>query len=121
MTIAANPGTAPPVGELLRRWRERRRLSQLELSSRAAVSTRHLSFVETGRSRPTPQMILRVSDELEVPLRERIDLLLAAGFAPAYPQHGLQAPELALVLAALRDVLAAHEPCPALVLDRHWD
>ena len=84
-----------PVGLLLREWRERRRLSQLELSSRAEISTRHLSFVETGRSRPTPEMILKLTDHLEVPLRERNQLLLAGGYAPAYPEHGLDAPELA--------------------------
>ncbi|GAB2457667.1 helix-turn-helix domain-containing protein [Jatrophihabitans fulvus] len=110
-----------PVGELLRHWRERRRLSQLELSSRAEVSTRHLSFVETGRSRPTPQMILRLSDHLEVPLRERNELLLAGGYAPAYPQHRLDAPELARVRDALRLVLTGHEPYPALVINRWWE
>ncbi|AEA24944.1 helix-turn-helix domain-containing protein [Pseudonocardia benzenivorans] len=110
-----------PVGALLREWRERRRLSQLELSNRTAVSTRHLSWIETGRSRPTAQMILRLADDLEVPLRERNAMLLAAGFAPAYPQHGLDDPELADVRDALRAVLAAHLPHPALLLDRHWD
>jgi transcriptional regulator with XRE-family HTH domain len=119
MSIATTPPR--PVGQLLRGWRERRRLSQLELSSRAEISTRHLSFVETGRSRPTPQMILRLSDHLDVPLRGRNDLLLAAGFAPAYPSNGLDAPELAAVREALSRVLAAHEPFPALVVDRHWD
>src|SRR5438093_9393605 len=99
-----------PVGPLLREWRERRRLSQLELSSRAEVSTRHLSFVETGRSRPTPEMIMKLTDHLEVPLRERNQLLLAGGYAPAFPEHGLDAPQLASVRAALKQVLAAHEP-----------
>jgi transcriptional regulator with XRE-family HTH domain len=109
-----------PVGELLRDWRERRRLSQLELSIRAEISTRHLSFVETGRSRPTPEMILKLTEHLDVPLRERNQLLLAGGYAPAYPQHGLDAPELASVREALRLVLAGHEPFPALVIDRWW-
>ena len=109
-----------PVGQLLRDWRERRRLSQLELSIRADISTRHLSFVETGRSRPTPQMIVRLTEQLDVPLRERNQLLLAGGYAPAYPHHGLDAPELANVRAALRLVLAGHQPYPALVLDRWW-
>src|SRR5689334_11129642 len=118
MTVAHVPPR--PVGELLREWRERRRLSQLELSSRAGVSTRHLSFVETGRSRTTPEMIVRLSDELEIPLRARNDLLLAAGFAPSYPRPGLDDPALAQVRAALRHVLAGHEPYPALVVDRHW-
>src|SRR5260370_4357427 len=81
-----------PVGELLREWRERRRLSQLDLAIQADISARHLSFVETGRSRPTPAMILRLTDQLQVPLRERNVLLLAGGFAPASPQHGVHGP-----------------------------
>ena len=101
---------------MLREWRERRRLSQLELASQADVSTRHLSFVETGRSQPTPEMILRLTEHLEVPLRERNQLLLAGGYAPAYPQHDLAEPELASVRDALRRVLAGHEPYPAVVL-----
>lgn len=114
------PATTRPVGLLLREWRERRRLSQLELSSRAEVSARHLSFVETGRSRPTGEMILRLSEWLDVPLRERNALLLAGGYAPAYPQHDLDDTELAPVRAALRHLLAGHEPYPALVVDRRW-
>jgi transcriptional regulator with XRE-family HTH domain len=110
-----------PVGELLREWRERRRLSQLDLSIQAEISTRHLSFVETGRSRPTPDMILRLTEQLEVPLRERNMLLLAGGYAPAYPQHGLEEPELASVSAALRQVLTGHEPYPAVVVNRWWE
>jgi transcriptional regulator with XRE-family HTH domain len=110
-----------PVGELLREWRERRRLSQLDLSIQADISTRHLSFVETGRSRPTPEMILRLTEQLEVPLRERNTLLLAGGYAPAYPQHGFDEPELDSVRAALRQVLAGHEPYPAVVLNRWWE
>jgi transcriptional regulator with XRE-family HTH domain len=112
---------ARPVGQLLRDWRERRRLSQLELSIQAAISTRHLSFVETGRSRPTPEMIVKLTEHLDVPLRERNQLLLAGGYAPAYPQHGLDAPELAGVRAALRQVLSGHEPNPAVVINRWWD
>jgi len=118
MTLAAAP--APAVGSLLREWRERRRLSQLELSNRADISTRHLSFVETGRSRPTPEMIIRLTEQLEVPLRERNQLLLAGGYAPAYPQRGLDAPELASVRDALKLVLTAHQPHPALIIDRWW-
>ena len=118
MTTAA---PSRPVGQLLREWRERRRLSQLELSIQAEISTRHLSFVETGRSRPTPEMILKLTEHLEVPLRERNQLLLAGGYAPAYPQHGLDAPELATVRAALRQVLRGHEPYPALVINRWWE
>src|SRR4051812_41140693 len=93
--------TSPPVGALLREWRERRRLSQLELAIQADVSTRHLSFVETGRSRPTPEMIVRLTEHLDVPLRERNQVLLAGGYAPAYPQYGLDDPELAAVRTAL--------------------
>src|SRR6266568_6286901 len=112
---------ARPVGQLLREWRERRRLSQLELSIQAAISTRHLSFVETGRSRPTPEMILKLTEQLEVPLRERNQLLLAGGYAPAYPHHGLDAPELASIRDALRIVLAGHAPYPAVVINRYWE
>jgi transcriptional regulator with XRE-family HTH domain len=108
------------VGRLLRRWRDGRRLSQLELSARAGVSARHLSFLETGRSRPTREMILRLADELDVPLRARNELLLAGGFAPGYAETAVSGTRLAAVLAALRDVLVAHEPYPALLVDRHW-
>lgn len=105
---------------LLRQWRGNRRLSQLQLSAQAGVSARHLSFVETGRSQPTREMILRLAEELGVPLRARNTLLLAGGFAPAYPESALDGPQLGTVLAALRDVLAGHEPYPALLVDRHW-
>jgi transcriptional regulator with XRE-family HTH domain len=111
----------PAVGELLREWRERRRLSQLDLAIQTDISARHLSFVETGRSRPTAAMILRLTEQLAVPLRERNVLLLAGGYAPAYPQHTMDAPELDSIRAALRQVLAAHEPYPAVVVDRWWD
>ncbi len=115
--------TAPerPVGELLRGWRERRRLSQLELSLRVDVSTRHLSYIENGRARPSPEMILRLTEHMEVPLRERNEVLLAGGYAPAYPQRGLDAPALARVSDALRLVLDGHLPFPALVLNRWWE
>ncbi|MHA3702573.1 helix-turn-helix domain-containing protein [Jatrophihabitans sp. YIM 134969] len=115
--------TAPerPVGELLRGWRERRRLSQLELALRVDVSTRHLSYVENGRARPSSEMILRLTEHLEVPLRERNEVLLAGGYAPAYPQRALDAPALARVSDALRRVLDAHLPYPALVLNRWWE
>ncbi len=105
---------------LLREWRGSRRLSQLALAGQAGVSTRHLSFVETGRARPTREMILRLAEELAVPLRARNALLLAGGFAPAYPEGDLRGPGLAAVLASLRDVLAGHEPYPAILIDRHW-
>ncbi|TQS42511.1 helix-turn-helix domain-containing protein [Cryptosporangium phraense] len=113
--------TEPAVGQLLREWRERRRLSQLELSSQAAISTRHLSFVETGRSRPTPEMLMKITEHLDVPLRERNQILLAGGYAPRYPQHGLDEPELANVRAALRAVLTGHEPHPAVLINRWWE
>ncbi|GAA3336595.1 helix-turn-helix transcriptional regulator [Amorphoplanes nipponensis] len=105
---------------LLRGWRGNRRLSQLQLAGRAGVSARHLSFVETGRARPTREMILRLAEELAVPLRARNALLLAGGFAPAYPEGDLRGPGLAAVLASLRAVLAGHEPYPAVLIDRHW-
>jgi transcriptional regulator with XRE-family HTH domain len=110
-----------PVGELLRRWREHRRLSQLELSIQADISTRHLSFVETGRSVPSRDMVLHLADELELPLRERNHLLLAAGYAPVYTETPLDAPRMSAVRAAVRQVLAAHEPYPAVVVDRRWN
>jgi transcriptional regulator with XRE-family HTH domain len=110
-----------PVGEQLRAWRVRRRLSQLDLAIEADVSTRHLSFVETGRSKPTSQMILRLSEHLDVPLRDRNELLLAGGYAPAYPAGGLDGPELASIRETLRRLLAGHEPNPALVVDQHWN
>jgi transcriptional regulator with XRE-family HTH domain len=110
-----------PVGELLRLWRERRRLSQLELSNQAAVSTRHLSFVETSRATPSRQMVLHLAEQLDVPLRERNQLLLAAGYAPVYPQHPIDSPRMASVQTAVRQLLTGHEPYPALVMDRWWN
>jgi transcriptional regulator with XRE-family HTH domain len=115
------PPRPRPVGELLRQWRERRHLSQLELALLADTSSRHLSFVETGRSRPGRDLLLRLAERLEVPLRERNHLLLAGGYAPAFGQTALDAPEMAGVLAALRQVLAGHEPYPAVVVDRAWN
>jgi transcriptional regulator with XRE-family HTH domain len=114
---------SPPqaVGELLREWRERRRLTQLELALQAEVSTRHLSFVETGRAMPSREMIVHLAEQLEIPLRERNQLLLAGGYAPVYAQAGLDSPELSSVRAAVRDVLSAHEPNPAIVVDSHWN
>ncbi len=114
-------GAGQPVGRLLRRWREERRLSQLELSSRAGVSTRHLSFVETGRSQPSRDMVLHLADQLDVPLRDRNQLLLTAGYAPVYPQTPLESPHMAQVRAAISQVLAGHEPYPAIVVDREWN
>jgi len=110
-----------PVGYLLREWRTRRRLSQLDLALQAEISTRHLSFVETGRARPTSEMILRLAEHLDLPLRERNRLLLAGGYAPVYPEHELGSPELDAVRAALRQVITGHEPYPAVVVDRGWN
>src|SRR3954466_7688768 len=108
------------VGTLLREWRTTRRLSQLELSSVTGVSARHLSFVETGRSRPTREMILRLASRLDVPLRGQNELLLAGGAAPGWGQTGLRDAPLADVLSSLRDVLTGHDPYPAVLVDRHW-
>jgi len=109
------------AGDLIREWRQRRRLSQLDLAIAANVSSRHLSFVETGRSRPTSEMILHLAEHLEVPLRDRNALLLAGGYAPAYPERTLAAPELQAVTSALKRVLAGHEPYPAAVVNRWWE
>jgi transcriptional regulator with XRE-family HTH domain len=108
------------VGTLIREWRQRRRLSQLDLALEAGVSTRHLSFVETGRSKPSAEMVLLLAERLEVPLRERNQLLLAAGYAPRYGELDLDDPELAPVKRALEIVLAGHDPYPAAVVDRQW-
>ncbi|MGH3563071.1 MAG: helix-turn-helix domain-containing protein [Mycobacterium sp.] len=113
--------SARQVGPLLREWRQRQRLSQLELALDAGVSTRHLSFVETGRSKPGRDMLLRVSERLEIPFRERNRLLLAAGHAPAFPEHSLGAPELTSFREALKRILASHEPYPAIIFDRRWN
>ncbi|MFG2949884.1 helix-turn-helix domain-containing protein [Streptomyces adustus] len=118
MSIAAE---VPPVGALLRTWRERRRFSQQELSNRSRVSTRHLSRVETGKAHPTPEMLMHLSDNLEVPLRDRNQLLLAAGYAPRYQDHQLDDASIAVVMDGLRRLLDAHLPYPALLLDDHWD
>lgn len=109
------------VGDLLREWRRRRRMSQLDLSLEAGISSRHLSFVETGRSRPSRGLLLHLADQLDVPLRERNALLLAAGFAPLYPEHSLDADALGPVRDAIDEVLAGHEPFPAVVVDGRWD
>jgi transcriptional regulator with XRE-family HTH domain len=109
------------AGDLIREWRQRRRLSQLDLAIAANVSSRHLSFVETGRSRPTSEMILHLAEHLDVPLRDRNALLLAGGYAPAYPERTLAAPELQAVKNALKRVLAGHEPFPAAVVNRWWE
>lgn len=109
------------VGDLLRHWRQRRHVSQLDLALRAGVSARHVSFVETGRSRPTSSMILRLCDELDVPLREQNRVLLAGGFAPAHPELRLADSPMAQINGAIEAILAAHLPYPALVIDQGWD
>ena len=118
MTAVATPVR---VGDLLRGWRQRRRLSQLDLSVEAEVSARHLSFVETGRARPSRELVLHLAEHLDVPLRERNTLLLAAGYAPAHPRTSLDAPEMAPVRGALDAILAGHEPYPAVIVDHRWD
>ena len=107
-------------GPLLRRWRNQRRLSQQDLAAEAAISTRHLSCLETQRAAPSREMVLRLSEPLNLPLRERNQLLLAAGFAPHYPQRPLSTPDLSVARQAVSLVLQGHEPYPALAVDRHW-
>lgn len=111
---------APSVGPLLQEWRKRRRLSQLALASEAEISQRHLSFVESGRAVPSRAMILRLSEALSVPLRERNVLLAAAGFAPVYGERELDSPDLEPARQAVELILAGHEPYPALAIDPHW-
>jgi transcriptional regulator with XRE-family HTH domain len=110
-----------PAGTLLRSWRRRRNRTQLDLAHRAGVSPRHVSFIETGRSRPTSEMILRLCDDLAVPLREQNRILLAGGFAPAHPEHALADRSMREVNAAIEATLAAQMPYPALVIDQGWD
>jgi transcriptional regulator with XRE-family HTH domain len=110
-----------PVGELLRDWRQRRRLSQLDLALEADVSARHVSFLETGRSHPSREMLLRLADQLDLSLRDRNTLLVAGGYAPIFPERALDDPELRAARAAIDLVLAGHEPYPALAIDRHWN
>jgi transcriptional regulator with XRE-family HTH domain len=113
--------TASPVGALIKQWRERRRMSQLSLALEAEISTRHLSFLETGRAQPSREMLLLLARTLEVPLRGRNELLIAAGYAPIYHETALDAPELAQARRALDFMLRQQEPNPAMVLDRHWN
>jgi transcriptional regulator with XRE-family HTH domain len=109
-----------PVGGLIRQWRQRRRLSQLDLASDAGISTRHLSFVETGRAQPSREMLLHLSEQLDVPVRERNVLLVAAGYAPIFPERPLEHPALAAARAAVDLVLERQKPYPAFAVDRHW-
>ncbi|WP_321955807.1 helix-turn-helix transcriptional regulator [Paraburkholderia bannensis] len=109
------------VGELLREWRVRRRMSQLLLATEAEISTRHLSFVESGRATPSREMVMHLAESLDVPLRERNALLVAAGYAPLYRERALDDPQLAAAREAVELVLRGHEPYPALAVDRHWN
>ncbi|RYF14929.1 MAG: XRE family transcriptional regulator [Comamonadaceae bacterium] len=115
------PPTARTFGEHLRSWRQRRRMSQLDLAGEAEISTRHLSFVETGRSAPSREMVLRLAERLDVPLRERNAMLVAAGYAPMYRERPLDDPALATAREAVQLILRSHEPWPALAVDRHWN
>ena len=108
-------------GEQLRDWRLKRRMSQLDLALEAEISTRHLSFLETGRATPSRDMLLKLATNLEVPLRDRNGLLLAAGYAPAFPQRSLDDPGLAMARSVIETLVRAHEPYPALAVDRHWN
>ena len=109
------------VGELLRDWRARRRLSQLDLAGEADVSARHLSFVESGRAAPSRDLLLRLAEPLALPLRERNRLLLAGGYAPLHGERPIEAPDMAEAMVAIEAVLQSHAPFPALVVDRHWN
>lgn len=111
----------PSVGELLREWRHRRNRSQLDLSIEVGVSARHLSFVETGRSRPSPELVLALAEHLEVPLRDRNTLLLSAGYAPRFTETSLDDAAMARVRATLQRLLDAHDPMPGVVIDRAWN
>jgi transcriptional regulator with XRE-family HTH domain len=123
--MPASTRTAAPaartIGDHLRDWRQRRRMSQLDLAMEAEISTRHLSFVETGRASPSREMILHLAERLDIPLRERNVLLVAAGFAPVFPERRLDDPSIASARQAIDIVLAGHEPYPAIALDRHWN
>lgn len=110
----------PGVGNLLRDWRRRRRMSQLDLACEADISARHLSFLETGRSLPSREMVLHLAERLEIPLRERNALLIAAGYAPVFKERPLEDPTLQAARKAVDLVLAGHEPYPAIAVDRHW-
>jgi transcriptional regulator with XRE-family HTH domain len=120
MGMQATPAT-PQLGELLRYWRQERGKSQLELSMDTGISQRHLSFVESGRSSPSRDLLSTVSDALNIPLRERNALLLASGFAPLYSEQSVDAEQMAVVTLAIDRMLEQHEPHPALVLDRYWN
>ncbi|MGE0501428.1 MAG: helix-turn-helix domain-containing protein [Rhizobiaceae bacterium] len=113
--------TIQPIGTMIRDWRARRRLSQLDLASEADVSQRHLSFIESGRARPSRDMVLHLAEQLDVPLRDRNRLLLAAGFAPSFEERSIGHPSLEPAMTAVGKVLEGHAPNPALAIDRHWN
>ncbi|CAB3750208.1 helix-turn-helix domain-containing protein [Paraburkholderia solisilvae] len=122
-TIPASGRATPlnrPVGDLLREWRQRRRMSQLLLASEADISTRHLSFVESGRATPSREMVMHLAERLDVPLRARNALLIAAGYAPLFRERPLTDPQLSAAREAVERVLKGHEPYPAVAIDRHW-
>src|SRR3954464_212105 len=116
----AQTTSAQTIGNHLRDWRQRRRLSQLDLALEAEISAKHLSFLETGRAQPSRHMVLRLAERLDIPLRERNVLLLSAGYAPVFAQRALDDPALRHVPQAIDLVLKGHEPYPALAVDRHW-
>ena len=120
LTMTIDQAETAAIGPLLREWRHHRKISQLDLSIDADISSRHLSFVETGRSKPSRDMVLRLAERLDIPLRERNQLMLAAGFAPAYTRLDLDADGMRPIKSAIEQVLAAYEPFPALVVDRGW-
>lgn len=109
------------AGDHIRQWRQRRRMSQMDLALEAEISTRHLSFVETGRAQPSRRMILTLADRLEIPMRERNVLLVAGGYAPVYPERGLEAPEMHGASEVIDLVLKGHLPYPAFAIDRRWN
>ncbi len=113
--------TTKPAGEVLREWRQRRRMTQLDLALDADISAKHLSFLETGRAQPSREMVLNLAERLDMPLRERNGLLVAAGFAPVFGERTLSDPSLAKAREAVELVLKGHEPYPAVAVDRHWN
>jgi transcriptional regulator with XRE-family HTH domain len=114
------PSTGEGVGAQIRSWRQRRRVSQLDLALDAGVSQRHVSFIESGKAQPSREMVVLLAEQLDVPLRERNAMLLLAGYAPFYPEHALQSTPLAAVRHAVEAILRGHAPNPALAVDRHW-
>ncbi|RCS23402.1 XRE family transcriptional regulator [Phyllobacterium salinisoli] len=119
--IQTSPQTSPSVGNLIQSWRRMRRQSQLDLASEAGISQRHLSFVESGRSQPSREMVLHLADHLAIPMRERNALLFAAGYAPVYRERALDDREMETAMQAVDLILQGHEPHPALAVDRHWN